>query len=108
MSSLMCASFVSAWLLSAAGQRWCQEAIQCHPCGCWWGLSIFGMQGDVYHILFNLGEWLDGRVWPRKDQLEVLRLMDLIHHVTGVPQDWESCDTMQPFSCIAGLLEGLL
>ena len=37
----------------------------------------------MYHILFNLGEWLDGRVWPRKDQLEVLRLMDLIHHVTG-------------------------
>ena len=48
-------------------------------------LSSLCLQGDVYHILFNLGEWLDGRVWPRKDQLEVLRLMDLIHHVTGLP-----------------------
>ena len=47
-------------------------------------LSSLCLQGDVYHILFNLGEWLDGRVWPRKDQLEVLRLMDLIHHVTGL------------------------
>ena len=41
------------------------------------------MQGDVYHLLFNLGEWLDGRVWPEKDELDVLRLLDLIHHVTG-------------------------
>ena len=48
-------------------------------------------QGDVYHLLFNLGEWLDGRVWPRADQLEVLRLLDLIHHVTGM------CLSLQAF-----------
>ena len=42
-------------------------------------------QGDVYHLLFDLGEWLDGRVWPRQDQLQVLRLLDLVHHVTGQP-----------------------
>ncbi|KAK9792705.1 hypothetical protein WJX73_008294 [Symbiochloris irregularis] len=40
-------------------------------------------KGDVYHLLFNLGEWLDGRVWPEEDELDVLRLLDLIHHVTG-------------------------
>ena len=40
-------------------------------------------QGDVYHLLFNLGEWLDGRVWLKKDRLDVQRLLDLIHHVTG-------------------------
>ena len=37
----------------------------------------------MYHLLFELGEWLDGRVWPRTDQLQVLRLLDLVHHVTG-------------------------
>lgn len=41
------------------------------------------MQGDVYHLVFNLCEWLDGRVWPKEDELEVMRLVDLIHHVTG-------------------------
>lgn len=41
-------------------------------------------QGDVYHLLHDLGEWLDGRVWPRTDELEVLRLRDLIKHVTGL------------------------
>ncbi|KAK9822580.1 hypothetical protein WJX74_006685 [Apatococcus lobatus] len=40
-------------------------------------------KGDVYHLLFNLGEWLDGRVWLKKDRLDVQRLLDLIHHVTG-------------------------
>lgn len=42
-----------------------------------------GVQGDVFHLLHNLGEWLDGRVWPEEDELDVLRLLDLIHHVTG-------------------------
>ena len=37
----------------------------------------------MYHLLFDLGEWLDGRVWPKSDELDVLRLMDLIRHVTG-------------------------
>lgn len=41
-------------------------------------------QGDVYHLVFELGEWLDGRVWAEEDRLDVLRLVDLIHHVTGV------------------------
>lgn len=41
------------------------------------------MQGDVYHLIFELGEWLDGRVWPSEDQLDVLRLVDFIEHVTG-------------------------
>eukprot|EP00884_Botryococcus_braunii_P018754 jgi/Botrbrau1/5562/Bobra.0023s0045.1 len=41
-------------------------------------------KGDVYHLVFNLCEWLDGRVWPQEDELDVLRLVDLIHHVTGV------------------------
>ncbi|KAK9810613.1 hypothetical protein WJX73_004508 [Symbiochloris irregularis] len=40
-------------------------------------------KGDVYHLLFDLGEWLDGRVWPKSDELDVLRLVALIHHVTG-------------------------
>ena len=43
------------------------------------------IQGDVYHLVFELGEWLDGRVWPEEDQLDVLRLVDLVHHVTGLP-----------------------
>ena len=42
------------------------------------------VQGDVYHLVFELGEWLDGRVWAEEDRLDVLRLVDLIHHVTGV------------------------
>ena len=40
-------------------------------------------QGDVYHLLHDLGEWVDGRVWPKTDELNVLRLLDLIRHVTG-------------------------
>ena len=27
--------------------------------------------------------YIDGRVWPREDELEVRLMMDLIHHVTG-------------------------
>ena len=41
------------------------------------------MQGDVYHLVFELGEWLDGRVWPSEDELDVLRMVDLIEHLTG-------------------------
>ena len=41
------------------------------------------VQGDVYHLVFELGEWLDGRVWSRSDELDVLRLMDFIEHVIG-------------------------
>ena len=28
--------------------------------------------------------YIDGRVWPKQDELEVRLMMDLIHHVTGV------------------------
>ncbi|KAA6416582.1 MAG: hypothetical protein FRX49_13443 [Trebouxia sp. A1-2] len=28
--------------------------------------------------------YIDGRVWPKEDELEVRLMMDLIHHVTGV------------------------
>ena len=48
-------------------------------------LGIHVVQGDVYHLLFNLGEWLDGRIWRKKDRLDVQRLLQLIHHVTGMP-----------------------
>ena len=41
------------------------------------------LQGDVYHLVFELGEWLDGRVWPEEDEVDVLRLVALVHHVTG-------------------------
>ena len=27
--------------------------------------------------------YIDGRVWPKEDELEVRLMMDLIHHVTG-------------------------
>jgi len=27
--------------------------------------------------------YIDGRVWPKQDELEVRLMMDLIHHVTG-------------------------
>jgi hypothetical protein len=46
-------------------------------------MGFLASQGDVYHLVFNLCEWLDGRVWPAEDELDVLRLVDLIHHVTG-------------------------
>lgn len=39
----------------------------------------------MYHLVFELGEWLDGRVWPSQDELDVLRLVDFIEHVTGAP-----------------------
>lgn len=42
------------------------------------------LQGDVYHLVFELGEWLDGRVWPSDDELDVLRMIDFIEHVTGM------------------------
>ena len=28
--------------------------------------------------------YIDGRVWPKQDELEVRLMMDLIHHVTGI------------------------
>ena len=46
-------------------------------------------KGDVYHLLFDLGERLDGRMWAGDDRDNVERLMSLIAHVTGVrPHAW--------------------
>lgn len=45
----------------------------------------------MYHLVFELGEWLDGRVWPSSDELEVLRLVDFIEHVTGSPLNASLC-----------------
>ncbi|KAL0026874.1 hypothetical protein WJX77_008256 [Trebouxia sp. C0004] len=41
-------------------------------------------KGDVYALLWDMQRYIDGRVWPKEDELEVRLMMDLIHHVTGV------------------------
>lgn len=41
-------------------------------------------KGDVYALLWDLQRFLDGRVWPVEDELEVRLMIDLIRHVTGV------------------------
>ncbi|DBA73916.1 hypothetical protein WJX79_008469 [Trebouxia sp. C0005] len=41
-------------------------------------------KGDVYALLWDLQRFLDGRVWPLEDELEVRLMIDLIRHVTGV------------------------
>lgn len=41
-------------------------------------------KGDVYALLWDMQRYIDGRVWPEHDELEVRLMMDLIRHVTGV------------------------
>ncbi|KAL3148346.1 hypothetical protein ABBQ38_013803 [Trebouxia sp. C0009 RCD-2024] len=45
---------------------------------------LWKRKGDVYALLWDLQRFLDGRVWPLEDELEVRLMIDLIRHVTGV------------------------
>ena len=40
-------------------------------------------KGDVYHLLFDMCRYVDGRVWPTQDKTDVLLFLSLMHHVTG-------------------------
>lgn len=40
-------------------------------------------KGDVYHLLFDMSGYVDGRVWPAQDKTDVLLFLSLMHHVTG-------------------------
>ncbi|KAL3142839.1 hypothetical protein ABBQ38_003132 [Trebouxia sp. C0009 RCD-2024] len=42
-------------------------------------------KGDVYHLLFDMCRYVDGRVWPTSDKTDVLLFLSLMHHVTGTP-----------------------
>lgn len=42
-------------------------------------------KGDVYHLLFDMSGYVDGRVWPAQDKTDVLLFLALMHHVTGEP-----------------------
>lgn len=42
-------------------------------------------KGDVYHLLFDMCRYVDGRVWPSQDKTDVLLFLSLMHHVTGTP-----------------------
>ena len=56
----------------------------------------------MYHLVFELGEWLDGRVWPDEDELDVLRLVDFIEHCTGAntfPSFWVCWVAWYLFAC---------
>lgn len=46
--------------------------------------------------------YIDGRVWPKEDELEVRLMMDLIHHVTGTRVALCSC----PSSALLGSIDG--
>ena len=41
-------------------------------------------KGDVYHLLFDMCRYVDGRVWPSQDKTDVLLFLSLMHHVTGL------------------------
>lgn len=47
-------------------------------CQAYW---LDSLQDD--HNMCTL-RYIDGRVWPKEDELEVRLMMDLIHHVTGM------------------------
>ena len=44
--------------------------------------------------------YIDGRVWPKEDELEVRLMMDLIHHVTGTHSALCSCPSSALLSTI--------
>lgn len=37
----------------------------------------------MYHLLFDMCRYVDGRVWPTSDKTDVLLFLSLMHHVTG-------------------------
>ncbi|KAL0030818.1 hypothetical protein WJX77_007974 [Trebouxia sp. C0004] len=46
--------------------------------------SFWYRKGDVFALLWDMQRYIDGRVWPQEDELEVRLLMDFMFHVTGV------------------------
>eukprot|EP00245_Coleochaete_scutata_P007224 TRINITY_DN22361_c0_g1_i1.p1 TRINITY_DN22361_c0_g1~~TRINITY_DN22361_c0_g1_i1.p1 ORF type:complete len:458 (+),score=101.47 TRINITY_DN22361_c0_g1_i1:131-1504(+) len=52
--------------------------------GEWVHKKAWRFKGDVYHVLLDLLQFVDERIWPTKDAVSVLLLVSLLHHVTGV------------------------
>ena len=46
--------------------------------------SFWSRKSDVFHLLLGLAISLDNRVWPKEDEKDVLLLISLVHHVTGI------------------------
>jgi hypothetical protein len=46
---------------------------------------LWRRKGDVYHLFFDMCRFMDGRVWPKKDKVDVLLFLSMMMHVTGVP-----------------------
>jgi hypothetical protein len=40
-------------------------------------------KGDVYHLVFDLSQFIWANVWKPEDKLQVELLLAFIHHVTG-------------------------
>ena len=62
-------------------------------------------KGDVYHLLFDLCNYVDGRVWPTSDKTDVLLFLSLVHHVTGQsPAHCTSCTHHVPATMVLAKL----
>ena len=56
--------------------------------------DYFCVKVSILHDVHTC-RYLDGRVWPEEDELEVRLMMDLIKHVTGkwIPMCQKTCHT---------------
>jgi len=46
-------------------------------------------KGDAYHLVFDITQFIYGRIWPEEDKGEVELLLMLISHICGVrPKAW--------------------
>ena len=56
--------------------------LQVSPLERWWRY-LWRRKGDVYHLMFDMCRFLDGRLWPEQDKTDVQLFLQLMKHVTG-------------------------
>lgn len=56
--------------------------LQVSPLERWWRY-LWRRKGDVYHLMFDMCRFLDGRLWPSQDKTDVQLFLQLMKHVTG-------------------------
>lgn len=55
----------------------------------WIHYTAWRGKGDAYHLVFDITQFIYGRIWPEEDKSEVELLLMLISHIVGVkPKSW--------------------
>ena len=73
--------------------------LQVSPLERWWRY-LWRRKGDVYHLMFDMCRFLDGRLWPEQDKTDVQLFLQLMKHVTGEASA-AACCMLAPSAALA-------